>query len=284
VISGGADLHLHSRRSDGTDEPGRLVERAASLGLEAISLTDHDTVAGVEETLEAGWRLGVRVLPGAEFSAEFKGHEIHLLAYAFDPRSSELRKALEEFRRERERRAERIVERLNELGIRLSMEQVRENVGEASLGRPHLADALLRTRAVSPFQEAFNRFLNPGRPAFIPRARFSLEAARRVTWAAKGVLILAHPHLNLSSGNIQALLEEGIDGLETAHAKLKPSQCRELSSLAAKRGVLQTGGSDCHGERRGPIRLGTIRVSVENVDRIERVAAERGASAAGKQG
>jgi len=279
LISGGADLHLHSRCSDGTDDPARLVEIAASLGLQAISLTDHDSVEGVEEARDAGRRHGVRVLPGAEFSAEFLGHEIHLLAYGFDPDSPGLRRALEGRRREREQRAEGIVERLNELGIPLTMARVREAAAGASLGRPHVADALLRARAVSTLQEAFDRLLNPGRPAFVPRSRFSLSEAREVTEAAGGVLVLAHPHLNLSSGNIQALVDAGIDGLETSHPKLKPSQCRELARLAAEKGILGTGGSDFHGERRGSVRIGSIRVPLETVDRIERLAANRAALA-----
>ena len=226
MFRGGADLHLHSLHSDGTEGPEDLVRRAASLELAAISLTDHDTVDGVEAARDAGRRLGVKVVPGLEFSAEFRGHEVHLLAYGFDPGVPALRDALQEYRGEREQRAERIVERLNQLGIPLTMRRVRESAGEASLGRPHLADALLRLRLVSSLQEAFAKYLNPGRPAFVPRRQIPLEEAQRLARKAGGVLVLAHPHLNLSSGNIQAFVDAGIDGLETAHPRLKPSQCR----------------------------------------------------------
>jgi 3',5'-nucleoside bisphosphate phosphatase len=257
------------------------VRRAASLGLEAISLTDHDTVDGVEAALATGKRCGVKVLTGVEFNAEFRGHEVHLLAYGFDPSSHELREALQAFRNEREQRAQAIVERLNQIGIRLSMDSVREAAGGASLGRPHLADALFRARIVSSLQEAFDKYLNPGRPAFIPRRQIPNEEAKRVARQAGGVVVLAHPHLNLSSGNIQAFVEAGIDGLETAHPRLKPSQSRELAALAESRGLLTTGGSDCHGSRRGDVRMGTIRVGIEAVDRIERIAAQRSAREAG---
>lgn len=272
---GGADLHLHSLFSDGTEAPEDLVRRAASLHLEAISLTDHDTLEGVEAALAAGKRWGVRVLSGVEFSAEFRGHEVHLLAYGFDPSARELRDALQSFRNEREQRAERIVERLNQIGIRLSMDRVREAARGASLGRPHLADALFRARIVSSPQEAFDKYLNPGRPSFIPRRQIPAEEAKCLARKAGGVVVLAHPHLNLSSGNIQAFVEAGIDGLETAHPRLKPSQSRELASLAESRGILATGGSDCHGSRRGKVRMGTIRVGIETMDRIERMAAQR---------
>jgi len=274
MLGGGADLHLHSRHSDGTFHPARLVELSAGHGLEAVSLTDHDTVSGVEEAREAGRRLGVRVLSGVELSAEFRGHEIHLLGYGFDPGDPVLLSALKGFRRERERRAERIVARLNDLGVPLRLEQVFEAADGGALGRPHLADALLRSGMVSSFQGAFERYLNPGCPAFVSRIRFSLDQAREVIEGAGGLLILAHPHLNLSSANIRLLVEEGIGGLETVHPKLKPSQSRELEDLAERRGIPATGGSDCHGSRRGPMRLGLLRVPLETVDRIE--AALRG--------
>ena len=285
MVPGGADLHLHSRHSDGTDEPGSILEQAASAGLEVVSLTDHDTVEGVEEAMEAGRKLGIRVLPGAEFSAEFLAHEVHLLAYGFDFRSPSLLAVMESSRQERERRTERMVDRLNQIGIPLTMSQVRESACGASLGRPHLADALLRGRVVGTLQEAFDRYLNPGRPAFVPRAQLSLDSAKQAVEAAGGVLVLAHPHLNLSSGNIRALVNVGIDGLETAHPKLKASQCRELVTLAAQHGILATGGSDYHGERRGTVRVGSVRVPVEVASRIEARAAARARSgAAGQSG
>lgn len=276
-MPGGADLHLHSRHSDGADAPASLVEEAAKVGLEVISLTDHDTLSGIPEAQDAGRRLGIRVIAGVELSAEFLGHEVHLLAYGFDPGSEDLLEVLRHSRQERERRAESIVERLNQMGIPLSMKNVRESAGEASLGRPHLAEALLRTRVVGSLQEAFDRYLNPGRPAFIPREQASLQSARSAARDAGGVLVLAHPHLNLSSANIRALVEAGIDGLETSHPKLKSSQSRELVSLAQEKGILATGGSDFHGERRGPVRIGSVRVSVDVANQIEQLAARRAA-------
>ncbi len=277
MITGGADLHLHSRHSDGADEPAALVEEAAKGGLEVISLTDHDTLSGVPEAKEAGSRLGVRVISGVELSADFRGHEVHLLAYGFDPEAEDLRRALERSRHERKQRAERIVQRLNQLGIPLSMEKLRETAGDASLGRPHLADALLRTRVVGTIQEAFDRYLNPGRPAFVPREHLPLQSAKSAVQDAGGVLVLAHPHLNLSSVNIRARVEAGIDGLETSHPKLKSSQSRELASLAREAGILATGGSDFHGEHRGPVRIGSVRIAVEVANRIEQMAERRAA-------
>ncbi len=273
-MPGEADLHLHSRHSDGTDEPSALLEQAAAAGLQAVSLTDHDTLEGLPEALAAGERLGIRVLNGVEISAEFLGHEIHLLAYAFDLSSPVLRDSLATYRSERETRAGRIVETLNRMGVAITMEQVREAARGASLGRPHLAEALARSGTVRTAQDAFDRYLNPGRPAFVPRARFTLDSARAAVSAAGGVLVLAHPHLNLSSGNIRTLVETGIDGLEVLHPRLKPAQSRELAQLAESKGILATGGSDCHGERRGTYKVGTVRVPAQIVDRILEKSAE----------
>jgi 3',5'-nucleoside bisphosphate phosphatase len=273
MLRGGADLHLHSRHSDGTFEPSGLVCRAAEEGLEAVSLTDHDTVSGTHEALEEGRRRGVRVLTGVEISAEYAGHEIHLLGYGFDPEDPALLAMVERRRAARERRAEQMVSRLNELGVPLRMEMVRESAGGAILGRPHLAEALVRERLAGSLQAAFLKYLVPGCSAYLPSPRPSLDAARSVMAGAGGVLVLAHPHLSLSSDKIRRLAGEGIDGLETEHPRLKPSQCRELSDLARERTLLATGGSDCHGPRRGPVRLGSVRIPMETVERVEAAAA-----------
>jgi predicted metal-dependent phosphoesterase TrpH len=274
-MAGGADLHLHSRHSDGADEPERIVELAAQAGLQAISLTDHDTLAGLEAALEAGRRLGLRVLAGVEFSAEFLGHEVHLLAYGFDCHAPALLALLEASRKERETRTASMVDRLNRLGIPVSGRQVEEIAAGASLGRPHLAEALLRAGVVTTSQEAFDRYLNPGRPAFVARRQASLDSVRRAARASGGVLVLAHPHLNLSSGNIHSLVDDGIDGLETDHPKLKAAQARELVLLAQERGLLATGGSDYHGERRGQVRIGSVTVPMQVVERIEAMTTRR---------
>jgi predicted metal-dependent phosphoesterase TrpH len=272
---GGADLHMHSRHSDGADSPATLVERAAACRLDAISLTDHDTVKGVAEVQAAGAGLGIRILTGAELSADFLGHEVHLLAYGFNPADPRLLEQMQQSRDDRESRVAQMIDRLNQLKIPLTLEQVKKKAGKASLGRPHLADALLDLRVVNTLQEAFDRYLNPGRPAYIMRPQMPLETVKRATHAAGGVLVLAHPHLNLSSGNIRSLVQTGIDGVEVFHPKLKGSQRRELAALARETGILVTGGTDFHGEGRGPVRIGSIRVALDVVDRIEALAASR---------
>jgi len=275
---GGADLHLHSHRSDGKLSPSRLVAMAAEQGLESLSLTDHDTLEGIEEAREAGARLGVRVLTGIELSAEFRAKDVHLLAYGFDAGHPALRKELERLREGRRERALRIVRRLNDLKVPLGIEAVRRHAEGDSLGRPHVAQALWKGGFVSSPQAAFDRYLNPGAPAYVPWSRMPVARAREVIHQALGVLVLAHPFLNLSPGNVRALVDEGLDGLETVHPRLVPSQRRELTQLALEKGILATGGTDFHGGEDSDRRLGAIRMSRETVEAVEgalRAMAER---------
>ena len=269
--TGGADLHLHSHCSDGRMPPARLVALAAERGLEALSLTDHDTVEGIEEARAEGARLGVRVLTGIELSAEFRGREVHLLAYGFDTGHPTLRTELERLREGRRERALKIVRRLNDLKVPLRIEAVRSHAEGDSLGRPHVAQALWKGGFVSSPQAAFDRYLNPGAPAYVPWDRMPVARAREVIHQARGVLVLAHPYLNLAPGNVRALVDEGLDGLETVHPGLLPSQRRELTQLAAEKGILGTGGSDFHGEEDSERRLGAIRVFRETVEAVEGV-------------
>src|SRR6058998_561396 len=169
--TGGADLHVHSHRSDGRMSPARLVVLAAERGLEALSLTDHDTLEGIEEARESGARVGVRVLTGIELSAEFRGREVHLLAYGFDVDHPPLRAELERLREGRRERAQNIVRRLNDLKVPLRFETVRRHAEGDSLGRPHVAEALWKEGFVPSLQAAFARYLNPGAPAYVPWSR-----------------------------------------------------------------------------------------------------------------
>lgn len=273
--TGGADLHLHSHRSDGRMPPARVVALAAERGLESISLTDHDTVEGIEEAREAGARLGIRVVTGIELSAEFRGKEVHLLAYGFDTGHPLLRTELERLREGRRERALKIVGRLNHLKVPLRIEAVRHHAQGDSLGRPHVAQAMWEGGFVPSLQAAFDRYLNPGAPAYVPWARMSAVRAREVVHQAGGVLVLAHPYLNLAPGNVRALVDEGLDGLETVHPGLLSSQRRELTQLAAEKGILGTGGSDFHGEEDSDRRLGSIRVSRETVEAVDRAVRAR---------
>lgn len=186
------DLHTHSTASDGTLPPESVVAAAHSAGVEALALTDHDTLAGVPRAVEAGRSLGVRVVAGVELSAHDGASEIHVLALHVT-RLGLIEARLEKFREERHLRAARIVERLRALGIGVTFEMVLQEAGDAAVGRPHVARAMIRAGAARDFREAFDRYLGSGRPAFVAKPRLEVSEAISIVHEAGGLAIWAHP-------------------------------------------------------------------------------------------
>jgi len=285
-----ADLHLHSRYSDGTESPFEVVSRAAQLRFDVVAITDHDTVAGVAEALEAGRRLGIKVVPGVEITAQFQGRELHLLTY-FHPNDgadsgwcdAELVTQLRRYAQNRSERAERIVKRLNDLGVALTMEEVYQQAAitsscksrsehdkpaenDGALGRPHIAAALLAGKHVSSFDEAFTEFLKQGRPAWVDKERADARTVIALVHRAGGIISMAHPGL-LRNENIPAsLVAEGLDGIEVYHSRHTSAQSTRFRNMAREHGLLITGGSDCHGMRKGEPLMGNIRLEGEDLD------------------
>ena len=255
------DLHAHTVVSDGTLTPAQLVELAAARGLAALAVTDHDHVGGLAEARRAGERLGVEVVAGIELSV---GHpaagDVHLLGYLFDERDARLLASLEHFRAVRERRAVLIVERLRELGVEVTMEDVARAAPEAgSLGRPHVARALMAKGAAASVQEAFDRWLGEGRPAYVPKARLGAADAIRLLHDAGGVAVLAHPTTVPEAAReplVRELAALGLDGLEVQHSKHGAAERERYQALARELGLVPTGGSDFHGENKPDVELG----------------------------
>lgn len=269
------DLHLHSLRSDGRLEPAEVVAWAHEAGLAAISLTDHDTVAGIEEAEAAAEALGMPFAPGLELSAyEADTGSTHLLGYFIDPGHSALLAFLEEVRQSRLERAAEMVEKLNELGLSVSLEEV---MAEASpdglIARPHVARALVGGGWVGSYGEAFSRFIAAGRPAYVPTQR--VEPEEGIGWIhdAGGLAVLAHGGKSHGPETIRRLAKAGLDGVETLHPEHGPMEVRRLRRLAADLGLLETGGSDWHGpldNRRG--QLATQPVPFEWYERLRDAA------------
>ena len=189
------DLHLHSTQSDGSSSPTQVVQRAAELGLSAISLTDHDSVAGVQEAQNIGRDIGVEVIPGTELSVQEAGMDIHILGYFIDPENPELLAYLQKFQDARRDRAEKIVARLNRLGVRITMAQVLYKAGDGAIGRPHVADVLVEEGFVFSHDHAFQKYLGYGKPAYQSKFVLTLREAVEVIHAAGGLASLAHPLL-----------------------------------------------------------------------------------------
>jgi predicted metal-dependent phosphoesterase TrpH len=271
------DLHTHTTASDGLHRPADNIRMAKEAGLAAIAITDHDTVAGIAEAAEAGAKLGVEVVPGVEISTSHEGRDVHILGYYIDVRDPLLIERLVSQRRVRDRRNEGIIARLNELGIPLTMAEVAEAAGrepgdDETIGRPHIAVALVRQGAVQSTQEAFDRFLAEGRPAYVvPPARISPFEAFEWIHEAGGTAIVAHPGLYRNDELPPLFLSRGADGLEAYHSDHSPEQEARYRELAESQGKLVTGGSDFHGARKGKTYHGPIGNRVVDAEVLTRL-------------
>ncbi len=268
-MEGGVDLHLHSTCSDGNSTPEEVVARAAALGLSTISLTDHDSVSGVAPAQKAGEAHGISVIPGSELSVQFEGLDIHVLAYFVDPENDLLIESLTLYREERRNRAERIIARLNRMGIRIKFEQVLAKADGASIGRPHVADVLVEEGFCFSSNEAFNKYLGFGKSAYEQKYVMAPSEAIEVIHHAGGVAVIAHPILYRGDEMLPRLIGEGFDGIEVWHIKHKAEDSRRYGLLADKFGLLKSGGSDCHGDGRGEPVMGKVDVRVSVVDELK---------------
>lgn len=256
------DLHAHSTASDGTLAPGELVQLAHDKGLEALALTDHDTVGGLVEASAGAARLGLRFVPGLELSAKWNGlSEVHVLGYCVNAECGRLSEALRWLRSCRRQRAEEIVEKLNRLGVSLEFDRVLAAARGSSLGRPHLAAALVQARHAADLAEAFRLWLVPGAPAYIEKQQLTTAEALEVIRGSGGVPVLAHPAtLQLDSERlaklVSALAEQGLSGLEAYWSRHTEGEVRYCEELARTYRLVVTGGSDFHGQNKPGIELG----------------------------
>lgn len=274
-----ADLHCHSTASDGRMEPGQVVEAAAGRGLRVIALADHDTVAGVAAAQAAAEPLGLEVVPALELSTTWAARAIHLLGYFIDVTSPELLRHLNRMQRERRRRARLMVSRLAGLGYPVEWARVRELAGTGSVGRVHMARALLEKGYVNSLNQAFDQFLAEGRPAYVPHARLAVRDGIRLITAAGGVAVMAHPGLAQVDGLIPVLKGQGLAGLEVAHPAHDPSQQTRYARLAHHLGLLPSGGSDAHGGEGPHQQPGAVRIPLAWVEALRQRAAEGRAGA-----
>jgi predicted metal-dependent phosphoesterase TrpH len=269
------DLHTHSTASDGSRAPADVVQAARAAGLSAIALTDHDTIAGLNEATAAGERLGIRVVPGVELSAVEGGVETHVLGLHLSE-LSELEHPLVALREMRVTRALRIVERLNQLGVRISIDDVQAQAAGGAVGRPHVARALIAIGACGDFREAFDRYLGNGRAAFVPKDHLSMVDAIATIHRAGGLAVLAHPAQGGTRERLSALAGLGLDGVEVLHPSHSWEDSQRLDSLASELDLVRSGGSDWHGTSDGSRVLGVMRVpSVWLAQQESRVAARR---------
>jgi 3',5'-nucleoside bisphosphate phosphatase len=259
-----ADLHTHSTASDGELNPSQLISLAASKGLKAISLTDHDTLKGLPLAMEAGEKQAVRVIPGVEIGAAFEPGMLHILGY-FPTHPEGLEDALERMQQARRDRIHGIIRKLNDLGIMLTKEDVLETAGDSQIGRPHIAKALLKKGFVRFFDEAFEKYLSKGKKAYVPKEKISWEEAVRIIRHYNGLPVLAHPYtLGLSEAGLEELTREmkqqGLAGIEVYYPEHTPEHTSSYERIAHSAGLILTGGSDFHGPLRNDIPVGDFGV------------------------
>lgn len=275
------DLHTHSRVSDGTDTPTSLVRLAAQAGLDVIALTDHDTFGGVAEAMEAGRRIGVKVLSGIEMSTARNGRPVHLLGYGCDPLDRQLNEELARIRFGRTDRLPAMVERLTEAGLPLTVDDVMQAAnGAPAVGRPHVADALVAKGYVEHRDEAFAKWLGEGCPGYVHRYAVELERGIDLIHQAKGVAVIAHPwgrgnRDNLPAPYLERLINEhGLEGIEVEHPDHDEDTRSLLFEMGARLGLVRTGSSDYHGtgKRNHPLGANLTRPSAyrELLARIRR--------------
>ncbi|GGF85206.1 PHP-like protein [Paenibacillus albidus] len=271
-LSGDCDLHTHTQASDGMQPPAENVRLAREKGLAAVAITDHDTVAGIAEALEAGRTYGITVVPGVEISTRAGGKDIHVLGYYIDPDDPLLRSRLADLRNTRNQRNEAILAKLRALGIEITLPRVIAGLGrelkpDESVGRPHIADELVRLGAAKDMRDAFDRYLAEGAAAFVSPPRITPEEAAKWINEAGGAAVLAHPGLYGDDGLVRDIVQRsGLAGMEVYHSDHGPAEEERYLAMAKEFGLAVTGGSDFHGARQGVVfhgELGSRTVTVE---------------------
>ncbi|GMR25397.1 MAG: PHP domain-containing protein [Ignavibacteria bacterium] len=243
------DLHSHTNHSDGYYSPEELVSKAKDVGIDILSITDHDSTNAIEKATKIGRELGVEIIPGVEISSDIRGIEVHILGYFIDITNKELEHYLKFFRDERIRRANNIVRKLNHLGLNISMTDVMRISKNSAIGRPHIAQAMLELELVKSFQDAFNKYIRNGGPAYEGKVHLSPQSAFKIISDAGGLSFVAHPR-HMSENIIKELIDAGADGIEVIH----PSHTKELTrfyrGIVNEYYLLESGGSDFHGGKR----------------------------------
>src|SRR5258706_1131672 len=264
-----ADLHLHTNFSDGTYSPEQLAAQAARARLKAIAVTDHDTIEGCARVGAACQEHGIEFIPAAELTAEMNDHELHILGFYLDTANPLLLARLAECQRVRQERIRQMVARINEMGIPLAVDDVFALANCRSPGRPHVARTLWEREFVSSIDEALERFLKKGKPAWVPKLKMSAQEAIDLIHQAGGLAVLAHPGLTRADELIPELAAQGLDGLECFHTKHSRGMAENYLALATRLNLLVTGGFDCHGTAKSKPLIGTGKFPYPYLQRLQ---------------
>ena len=278
------DLHIHSTASDGSLSPADIVRQAAEWGLSAIALADHDTVGGIVPAIEAAKTFPkLKVIPAIELSTDVPQGEVHVLGYFIDYADREFQVTLERMRHSRLHRAQGMIAKLKNFGIHIDWERVQEIAGTGSMGRPHIAQAMLEKGYITSFKEAFDKYISRDGPAYVEREKMTPVEAVELLLQVNGLPVLAHP---FTANNTEMLIAElkaaGLVGIETYYNGYTADEISRLVSLANKFGLIATGGSDYHGlDATNETMIGGVNVPLESVERLIALAEQRALKLAG---
>ncbi|HQP91676.1 MAG TPA: PHP domain-containing protein [Candidatus Omnitrophota bacterium] len=263
-----ADLHIHSYFSDGTFSPKEIVKEALRAGLDCISITDHDTIAGIDPVIKEATGT-LEIIPGIEMTAEISGQEVHILGYFIDYRDKDFLQMLEKMQEARTKRIYGICEKLKKLKVDIEPESIFALAGKGSIGRLHVARALVEKGCCSSVSEAFVRYIGDRGPAYV--GKLKMTPAETIKWIkkVKGIPVLAHPFTLGSRFIISDFVKDGIMGIEAYYAEHSDFQEQEFIKIAKKYDLLITGGSDCHGEAKDEINMGKIKLPYEYVEKLK---------------
>jgi predicted metal-dependent phosphoesterase TrpH len=271
------DLHIHTNVSDGIYSPEEIVAQASREGLEAIAITDHDSIDAIAIAQNAAKHINIEIIPGIEISAEYNGIDVHILGYFVDITKQKFLTELTKLNSGRKERAIKIISKLFELGIKIELEEVIKISTTASIGRPHIAKAMLEFGFVRTEEEAFSKYIGLGRPAYIPLKTINPLEAIRLILSANGVPVLAHPGVNQNS--VSTILEElivvgGLKGIEVYHPDHNSKQIKLYTKIAKKNNLIITGGTDFHGGRgnKHSNNIGAFSVSYKVVEELKQVS------------
>ncbi len=253
-----ADLHIHTNFSDGKNRPEEILEMVKEKQLNAFSISDHDNIGGYLHLKDNIAKDDPELIPGVELSAGQGNEDIHILGYFFDPASDELTSALKQFRDKRNQRGAEMLNKLKEQGINIPLELVIEFAGRSAIGRPNIADALVKTGAVNNFSEAFDRYIGYGCPAYVSKFNITPRDAIELIHRAKGLAILAHPGIAGAGQHIDEFIGFGLDGIEAFHPMHNSRLQNNYKKYAVKKGILFTGGSDFHGRQGKHGQIGSV--------------------------
>lgn len=267
------DLHLHTKYSDGLFEPYKLIDLAVDKGMDAIAITDHDTISAIEEAqayIKKNYQGEVELIPGIEFGCIYEKEEIHILGYFIDYKDKKLLSLIDELKASRINRSKKILKKIKDLGLELSFEEVLKETSDGFIGRPHIARAMVKKGYVEDVSDAFDKYIGMGMPAYVERFKLDVVDAVELIHLIGGTAILAHPGLLKDKANIARCIDWGIDGIECIHSEHSQAEREEFKEICRRKNLKITGGSDCHGQLiDGELLIGNYYVEVSSIEDLK---------------